>query len=79
MVASSIKIFLSYYYNFKCTNSNEEGGYQAHPWARKLDKKVRSELREDTTGNEIEKCGREKKVTIKRHQCYFFKIFYSYF
>ena len=42
-------------------------------------KKVRSELREDTTGNEIEKCGREKKVTIKRHQCYFFKIFYSYF
>lgn len=39
------------YYNLKCTNSNKEGGDQAHPLARKLDKKVRSGLREDTTGN----------------------------
>lgn len=77
MGASSIKIFLSCYYNLKCTNSNEEGGYQAHPWARKFDKKVRSGLREDTTGNW--KVQKRKKVTIKRHQCYFFLIYSTFF
>ena len=51
------------------------GGYHTHPLTRKLNKKVRSKLREDTTGNEIEKYSREKKCQSKDASVTFFSFF----